>query len=68
MNYKIYFTAIKKIDEPLGGGFYGGSIASIFGDPNIGKSIFCLQMAYKLSFATFRHIIPACPGSLFVSL
>lgn len=47
MNWKVYSTGINTIDEPLGGGFYEGSIASVFGDPNIGKSVFCLQMAYK---------------------
>ena len=40
----IMSTGIKKLDEDLMGGLYKGSLTTIFGSTNIGKSMFSISM------------------------
>ncbi len=44
---EIYETGISAVDDNMMGGFYPGIMSSIFGEPNIGKSVLCMQLAYK---------------------
>ena len=41
----MFRTDIKFLDEKIGGGFPNNRVSAIFGSPNIGKSMMCVQCA-----------------------
>lgn len=43
------FSGMKEVDEVLGGGFVGGSVNLLVGQPGIGKSTLLLQIAHYIS-------------------
>lgn len=47
-------TDITELDRVLGGGIVSGSVTLLAGDPGIGKSTLCLQIAYNLSKSGYK--------------
>lgn len=50
-------TGVKEIDKQLKGGLVKGRQATFFGPPNIGKTLFCLQIGCKLSIEEDAPVI-----------
>lgn len=52
LDSEIYDTGFSELNRCLGGGVYKNTIVLLAGNPGIGKSTLCLQMAYNISLVT----------------
>lgn len=57
-------TNLSELDRVLGGGIVPGSVTLLAGDPGIGKSTFCLQIAYRLTQAAHKVLYISAEESL----